>query len=52
MEKTFSADDQHHLMDILKRELEVDDEDRIFKYSFLGEHPFCSVHCKGAALPC
>ena len=41
---TFSDDDQHQLMDILKRELEVDEEERIFKYQFIGERHIYSLY--------
>lgn len=41
VQETFTSEDQQQLLDILKRELEVDDEGRIFKYQLLA---FCSIH--------
>ncbi|XP_076435109.1 uncharacterized protein LOC143274969 isoform X2 [Babylonia areolata] len=38
---TFSTEDQQQLLDILCRELEVDTDDRIYKYQLTA---FCSVH--------
>ncbi|KAL8576103.1 hypothetical protein ACOMHN_001453 [Nucella lapillus] len=39
--ETFTSDDQQQLLDILRRELEVGDDDRIFKYQLLA---FCSIY--------